>query len=75
MIALDIFGITNNGLLAITALLTGFALVALAMWIAKLISPRSFNPQKAKPMNVVSRHAVRACRNLKSDTICLQFSF
>ena len=48
MIALDIFGITNNGLLAITALLTGFALVALAMWIAKLISPRSFNPQKGE---------------------------
>lgn len=39
MISLDIFGIANNGLLAITALLTGFALVALAMWIAKLISP------------------------------------
>ncbi len=48
MISLDIFGITNNGLLAITALLTGFALVALAMWIAKLISPRSFNPQKGE---------------------------
>ena len=48
MITLDIFGITNNGLLAVTALLTGFALVALAMWIAGLISPRSFNPQKGE---------------------------
>ena len=48
MLSLVIFGISNNGLLAITALLTGFALVALAMWIAKLISPRSFNPQKGE---------------------------
>jgi len=48
MINLDIFGISNNGLLAITALMTGFALVALAMWIAKMISPRSFNPQKGE---------------------------
>ncbi len=48
MIALDIFGISNNGLLAITAALTGIALVALALWIAGLISPRSFNPQKGE---------------------------
>ena len=43
-----IFGIENNGLLGITALLTGAALVFLALWIAKLISPRSFNPQKGE---------------------------
>ena len=49
MIALDIFGITNNALLAVTAALTGTALVALAMWIAGLISPKSFNPQKGEP--------------------------
>ena len=49
MISLSIFGITNSGVLAITALLTGVALVALAMWIAGLISPRSFNPQKGEP--------------------------
>ena len=49
MIALDIFGITNNALLAVTAALTGTALVALAMWIAGLISPHSFNPQKGEP--------------------------
>ena len=49
MISLSIFGITNSGELAITALLTGVALVALAMWIAGLISPRSFNPQKGEP--------------------------
>ena len=48
MISLAIFGITNSGVLAITALLTGVALVALAMWIARLISPRSFNPQKGE---------------------------
>ena len=31
-----------------TALLTGVALVFLALWIAKMISPRSFNPQKGE---------------------------
>ncbi len=49
MIALDIFGITNNALLAVTAAITGAGLVALAMWIAGLISPKSFNPQKGEP--------------------------
>ena len=49
MLSLSIFGITNNELLAITAALTGAALVFLAMWIAGLISPRSFNPQKEEP--------------------------
>ncbi len=49
MLSAAIFGITNNGLLAIVALLTGVALVALALWIAGLISPRSFNPQKGEP--------------------------
>ncbi|MDE6161893.1 MAG: NADH-quinone oxidoreductase subunit A [Muribaculaceae bacterium] len=48
MIALDIFGISNNGLLAITAALTGIGLVALALWLAGLISPKSFNPQKGE---------------------------
>ena len=48
MLSLDIFGLQNNALLAIVALLTGVALVALAMWIAGLISPRSFNPQKGE---------------------------
>ncbi len=48
MISSAIFGIENNGLLGITALLTGAALVFLALWIAKLISPRSFNPQKGE---------------------------
>ena len=33
---------------SITALITGVALVGLALWIAKLISPRSFNPQKGE---------------------------
>ncbi len=42
-----IFG-TGNALMALVALLTGAALVALAMWIAGLISPRSFNPQKGE---------------------------
>jgi len=48
MITLGIFGIENNALLAIVALLTGAALVALALWLAGLISPRSFNPQKGE---------------------------
>ncbi|MCM1449690.1 MAG: NADH-quinone oxidoreductase subunit A [Clostridiales bacterium] len=48
MITSAIFGISNNALLAVVALLTGVSLVALAMWIAGLISPRSFNPQKGE---------------------------
>lgn len=48
MIALDIFGISNNGLLAITAALTGIGLVALALWLAGLISHKSFNAQKGE---------------------------
>ncbi|MFG6388440.1 MAG: NADH-quinone oxidoreductase subunit A [Muribaculaceae bacterium] len=48
MISTAIFGIQNSGVLAITALLTGVALVFLALWIAKMISPRSFNPQKGE---------------------------
>lgn len=49
MISLAIFGIENNGILAITALLTGIGLVAAALIIAGLISPRSFNKQKGEP--------------------------
>lgn len=48
MTLLAIFGIENSGTLAITALVTGLALVFLAMWIAGMISPRSFNPQKGE---------------------------
>ena len=47
MISLGIFGI-DSAVLAIVALLTGAGLVALAMWLAGLISPRSFNPQKGE---------------------------
>lgn len=49
MIPLDIFGISNNALLAVTAALTGAGLVFLAIWIAGLISPKSYNPQKGEP--------------------------
>ena len=49
MTSLAIFGIENNAVLALTALITGIALVALALWIAGLISPRSFNKAKAEP--------------------------
>lgn len=49
MLTLNIFGISNNALLAVTAALTGAALVFLAMWIAGLIGPRSYNPQKGEP--------------------------
>lgn len=48
MTSLAIFGIENSGLLAVTALLTGVALVFLALFIAKLISPKTFNPQKGE---------------------------
>lgn len=48
MTLLDIFGIQDNGLLALTAALTGAGLVFLALWVAGLISPRSFNPQKGE---------------------------
>lgn len=47
MISLGIFGI-DAVVLAIVALLTGAGLVWLAMWLAGLISPRSFNPQKGE---------------------------
>lgn len=49
MLSLNIFGITNNALLAVTAALTGAALVFLAMWLAGIIGPRSYNPQKGEP--------------------------
>ena len=39
----------SNATLAITALLTGAALVAAALLIAGLISPKSFNAQKGEP--------------------------
>ncbi len=39
----------QNATLALTALLTGAGLVAIALWLAGLISPRSFNPQKGEP--------------------------
>lgn len=48
MTPLAIFGIENNGLLAIVALLTGIGLVFLAMLIASLISPKTFSPQKGE---------------------------
>ena len=44
MVSLTILSST----LAVTAALTGIGLVALAMWIAGLISPRSFNAQKGE---------------------------
>lgn len=39
----------SNGTLAITAALTGVALVFAALLIAKLISPRSFSVKKSEP--------------------------
>lgn len=44
MISLTILSST----LAVTAALTGLALVFLALWMAKLMSPRSFNAQKGE---------------------------
>lgn len=40
MVSLAIFGIEDNSILALTALLTGIALVALAMLIAKLVQKK-----------------------------------
>lgn len=39
----------SNGVLSITAVLTGIGLVFAALLIAKLISPRSFSVKKAEP--------------------------
>ncbi len=39
----------GNGTLAITATITGMALVFAALLIAKLISPKSFSVKKAEP--------------------------
>ena len=44
MIALAI----SSSTLAVTAALTGIGLVALALWMAGLLSPRSYNPQKGE---------------------------
>ncbi len=38
----------QNSTLAVTAALTGIALVGLALWLAGLISPRSYNAQKGE---------------------------
>lgn len=38
----------SNGVLAVTAALTGIALVALALLVAGLMSPRSYNEQKGE---------------------------
>ncbi|MCC8117442.1 MAG: NADH-quinone oxidoreductase subunit A [Bacteroidales bacterium] len=35
--------------MALVALFTGMALVGIALWLAGLISPSSFNPQKGQP--------------------------
>ncbi len=48
MVLLDIFGIQNNALLAVVGALTGLSLVFLGLTVAKLVSPRSFNPQKGE---------------------------
>ena len=47
MVSLAIFGIQSSTL-AVTAALTGVALVAAALWMAGLLSPRSFTPQKGE---------------------------
>ena len=39
----------GNGVLSITAMLTGIGLVFAALLIAKLISPRSFSVKKSEP--------------------------
>ena len=46
---MDLFMAISNGELAITATITGLALVFAALLIAKLIAPRSFSVKKAEP--------------------------
>lgn len=43
-----ISAIISNSALALTAACTGIALVGLALWLAGLLGPRSFNPQKGE---------------------------
>lgn len=40
--------IIQNATLVVVAALTGVGLVAIALWLAGLISPKSFNPQKGE---------------------------
>lgn len=40
--------IISNSALAFTAACTGIGLVGLALWLAGLLGPRSFNPQKGE---------------------------
>lgn len=40
--------IIQNATLVVVAALTGAGLVAIALWLAGLISPKSFNPQKGE---------------------------
>ncbi len=49
MTLLTVFGVESNGVMALVALFTGMALVGIALWLAGLISPSSFNPQKGQP--------------------------
>ena len=46
---MDLLLAISNGELAITATITGLALVFAALLIAKLIAPRSFSVKKAEP--------------------------
>lgn len=46
---MDLLLAISNGELAITATITGLALVFAALLIAKLIAPRSFSVRKAEP--------------------------
>lgn len=65
----------QNSTLALTAALTGAGLVWLALWLAGLISPRSFNPRRVSLMNVVSPPAARVWHSLKWAIISLLFCF
>jgi len=47
MVSTAIFGIQNSTM-AVVGALTGVGLVAVALVLARLISPRSFNPQKGE---------------------------
>ena len=61
-----------NLALFVVVFITGITLVAAAMAIAGLISPRSFNSQKGEALSVVFLLGEPLGCSLKQGIICLQ---
>ncbi len=61
-----------NLTLLIVVILTAIALVGIALGVARIVSPRSYNRQREKLMNAVFQPvAVRGCSS-KPVIICLR---